>query len=555
MGRIRALCTVDSFNRGMQYFKEGRVHKLRLSGGVVNAMVQGTRAYKVEINVDHGFESTCSCPYDFEGYCKHIVAALLAFNEDYPSIIDRGEVEQATVASALQGLDAEQLKDFLKKEFLRDKLLQDHFMIYATGEVKRGGKSVDDYKKEVDALYDDASTNGYIEYGNMIDFAKFTDVAERYIEKRNFAEAAKVFQALSEVIAENMDMVDDSDGYYGESFSEAIQSVASCVSSLEREKKSGYIDYFFEKFMEKKPDYFEEEYDEALRSVCVDKDDLEQLRELLWPHLPHFLPDSKNNWSRHYDSKVLLHMQAFVLDSLAKFGDEDSRRELYELFKKNYRKDEEFCLLYAEMLEKDGGVDEAIKVAEEGLNVFQPRLTTELRLFLNRHYETLSPERYKENLKKLFLQTIDWDFYEKLKKFSGKGWNSMLEEIVGYCLSSHDKNGYHDYGTILIDIYVREKMFEAALNEVLARKNLDILSRYYKNLAEKYPTDYFNAYRELLLVYADAKMGREHYREVASELKKMKAIRGFEKEFKDYIKMFKEKYAKRPAFIDEMKQL
>jgi hypothetical protein len=102
---------------------------------------------------------------------------------------------------------------------------------------------------------------------------------------------------------------------------------------------------------------------------------------------------------------------------------------------------------------------------------------------------------------------------------------------------------------------VREKMFEAALNEVLARKNLNMLSRYYKNLAEKYPTDYFNAYRELLLVYADAKMGREHYREVASELKKMKAIRGFEKEFKDYIKMFKEKYAKRPAFIDEMKQL
>ena len=349
MGRIRGLCTVDSFNRGMQYFKEGRVRGLRLSGGVVNAMVQGTRAYKVEIDVDHGFESTCSCPYDFEGYCKHIVAALLAFNQDYQSIIDGGEAEEETVASALQGLDVEQLRDFLKKEFLRDNLLQDHFMIYATGEVKRGGKSVDDYKKEVDALYEDASTNGFIEYGNMIDFAVFTDVAERYVEKKNFAEAAKVFQALSEAIAENMDMVDDSDGYYGESFSEAVQSLASCVSFLEGEKKSCYIDYFFEKFMEKEPDYFENEYDEALRSVCVDKDELEHLRELLWPHLPNFLPDSKEDWSRHYDSKVLLDMQAFVLDSLAKFGDEDSRRELYELFKRNYLKDDE-CLFQKTVL-------------------------------------------------------------------------------------------------------------------------------------------------------------------------------------------------------------
>jgi hypothetical protein len=555
MGRIRALCTVGSFNRGMQYFKEGRVRELRLSGGVVSALVQGTRAYKVEINVDHGFESTCSCPYDLERYCKHIVAALLAFNEDYPSIIDRGEAEQETVASALQRLDVEQLKDFLKNEFLRDKLLQDYFMIYATGEVKRGGKSVDDYKKDIDALYDDASTDGYIEYGNIIDFAIFTDLAERYVKKRNFAEAAKVFQALSEVIAENMDMVDDSDGYYGENFSEAVQSLATCVNSLGRENKSRYIDYFFEQFMEKEPDYFEEEYDEALRSVCVDENDLEHLRELLWPHLPNSLPDNKEDWSRYYDSKVLLDMQAFVLDSLTKFGDEDSRRELYELFKRNYLKDEEFCLLYAERLEKDRMVDEAIKVAEEGLNVFQSRLTTELRLFLDSHYKTLSPERYKENLKKLFLQTINWDFYEKLKKFSGKGWNSVLEEIVGYCLSRHDRNDYHDYETILIDIYVREKMFEAALKEVLARKNLNTLSRYYKPLAEKYPIDYFNAYRELLLAYADVRMGREHYREVASELKKMKTIRGFEKEFKEYIKMLKEKYAKRPAFIDEMKQL
>jgi chemotaxis methyl-accepting protein methylase len=122
-------------------------------------------------------------------------------------------------------------------------------------------------------------------------------------------------------------------------------------------------------------------------------------------------------------------------------------------------------------------------------------------------------------------------------------------------LSRHDRNDYHDYETILIDIYVREKMFEAALKEVLARKNLNTLSRYYKPLAEKYPIDYFNAYRELLLAYADVRMGREHYREVASELKKMKTIRGFEKEFKEYIKMLKEKYAKRPAFIDEMKQL
>jgi hypothetical protein len=521
----------------------------------MKARVQGTQEYKVKINVDRGFESTCTCPYDLEGDCKHIIAVLLAFSEDYKSIVDEGRGGDEAVATTLKGLSIEQLRTFLNKEFSKDTLLRDHFMIYATGEVKRGGKSVDDYKKEVDALYENTSIDGYVEYGNIIDFAVFTDTAERFLEKKNAMEAAKVFQALAEAIAENMDMVDDSDGYYGESFSEAVQSLASCVNLLESEKKSGYIDYFFEKFMEKEPDYFQDDHGEALRSVCLDKGDLEHLRKLLWPHLPSSLPDRESDWKRYYDSKVLLDLQVFILDSLARFGDEESRRELYELYARNYLKDEEFCLLYAEKLEQDGKIGEAIIVIEAGLGVFQPHLTTELRLFLNRHYKTLSSEKYKENLKKLFFQTTDWALYEKLRKFSGKQWSSMLQEIVEYCSSGHDRNDYRDYRDILIDVYVREKMFEAALKEVLERKSLQTLSKYYRPLAEKYPIDYFNAYKELLLAHADARMGRDHYREVAFELKKMKAIRGFEKEFAGFIKMLRDKYAKRPAFIDEMKQL
>jgi uncharacterized Zn finger protein len=120
----------------MNYSKEGRVNGLRLSGSILNAKVQGTQDYNVKINVDHGFESTCTCPYDFGGYCKHIVAVLLVFKEDYDSIIDEGRGEDEAVESALQRLNIEQLRAFLKKEFLRDALVQDHFMIYATGEVK-----------------------------------------------------------------------------------------------------------------------------------------------------------------------------------------------------------------------------------------------------------------------------------------------------------------------------------------------------------------------------------------------------------------------------------
>ena len=538
----------------MQYFKEGRVQKLNLSGGVINATVKGTRSYRVKIDIDHYLMSTCTCPYNFEGYCKHIVAALLALTEDYQRTISRGEAEEERITSALQGMDAERLRDFLKKEFVRNKAVQSHFMIYAAGEVERGEKSVRDYKKDIDVLIEDTSEDGYVEHRNEINFNAFMDLAERYTEKENFVEAAKVYQALSEVMAEKTDKADGSVDYYTDRHWEALQYLPHCVNSMERESKSDYLDYLFDKFMEKEPDYFQDDYDEALRKICTTKDDLEHLKKLLSPRLPNSLPDSKEDWNRYYDSRVLLDMQVFVLEGLTKLGDEESKRGLYELFKRNYLKNEEFCLLYSERLGKDGMIDEAIKVAEEGIQAFQPRLARRLRLFLNRYYETLSPEKHKENLKILFLQTIDWSFYEKLKKMSGEQWNSVLREMVEH-FSSRNGEGRFEERTTIIEIYLREDMLEAALKEVLARKSLRILSMYHRHLAEKFPTNYFNAYMELLLTFADARMGRDHYREVVSKLEKMKAIKGFDKEYEKYVEMLRERYARRPAFIDEMKRL
>ncbi len=543
----------------MQYFREGRIIELEVSENVATATVRGTRNYRVEINLEDDFASSCTCPYDFEGYCKHIVATLIALTRDYETILSRSESETRRLDAALRGMNVEQLRDFLKKDFSRIKGLRERFMIYATGEVEVGGKSVDDYKKEVNAFYDEASEDGNVEYGNEVDYSPFLDLAKRCMEKRNFAEAAKVYRALSEVIAENMDIVDDSDGYYGERFWEALEGLSSCVNSLRGEDKAGYIDYLFEKFVEKEPDYFQDAYDEALRRVCVTGEDLGRLGKLLGRRLPSSLPDERRSWHKHYESFVFLEMQVFVLDGLANLGDEESKGELYDLFGKYYLQNEDFCLLYAERLEKDGRLDEAIRVAEEGLRVFEAHLAIELRRFLDKHYEALPPEKYEENVKRLFYQELDWRHYEKLKRLSGARWNFALKEIIEHFSSSHARYDEYEYGdaggTILIEIYLKEKMFDAALKEVVKRKSVRTLGKYHKQLAERYSKEYFHAYWELILPYADKGMGRDHYSEVASHLRKMKAIKGFEREFAEYLRMLRERFARRRAFLDEMKRL
>ena len=557
IGKIRRLCTSNSFERGMQYLRERRITELEISGNVATATVRGTRSYRVEIDLDNDFESSCTCPYDFEGYCKHVVATLIALARDYAAILSKGESESKRVGAALRGLGAEQLRDFLKKEFPRNKGLKERFMIHATGEAEAGGESVEDYKEDVNALYDEVSEDGFIRYGNEVDFSPFLDLAKRYVERRNFAEAAKVCRALSEVIAENMNVVDDSYGYYGERFWEALERLSSCVNSLASEGKTKYVEYLFEKFVGAGQDYFQDVYDEALRRVCVAKADLERLKELLRPRLPGPIPGERSSWHKRYESFVLLGMQAFVLDGLADSGDEKSRKELYDLFGRYYLEDEDFCLLYAERLEKDGRLGDAIKVAEEGLRTFEAHLTVELRHFLDKHYEALPPAKYEENLKRLFYQELDWRDYEKLKKLSGTQWSATLQEMIEHFSSRQARyDGYGDTGgTILIEIYLKEKMIDAALHEVIQRKSVRTLGKYYRQLAGRYSEDYFRAYKELILPYIDRSSGRDHYLEIASHLRKMKAIKGFEEEFAGYLKMLRERFARRPAFLDEIKRL
>lgn len=75
--------TKTIFDRGMDYFKEGKVFNLKIEETRTEADVEGTRQdYFVEMEYDSkGFMGDCDCQYmenNHEDYCKHIVAAAIA---------------------------------------------------------------------------------------------------------------------------------------------------------------------------------------------------------------------------------------------------------------------------------------------------------------------------------------------------------------------------------------------------------------------------------------------------------------------------------------------
>lgn len=99
--QLKELANQASYERGLAYFKSGSVKNVIRRGNVFAGKVRGASLYQVELEVageELLFE--CSCPYDYDGICKHAVALGMAvINKQYTEEKGAILVEEATIVS------------------------------------------------------------------------------------------------------------------------------------------------------------------------------------------------------------------------------------------------------------------------------------------------------------------------------------------------------------------------------------------------------------------------------------------------------------------------
>lgn len=109
---IRQYASAETFGRGQQYYRQGAVLSLVQRGDVLQAEVEGSEPapYRVRLVFDAGgaTEAACSCAYEWGGWCKHIVATLLAAINRPQEIEERPPLDVA-----LADLDRAQLQALL----------------------------------------------------------------------------------------------------------------------------------------------------------------------------------------------------------------------------------------------------------------------------------------------------------------------------------------------------------------------------------------------------------------------------------------------------------
>ncbi|MBD2440810.1 SWIM zinc finger domain-containing protein [Nostoc sp. FACHB-110] len=95
---IRRYANAKSYQRGEAYFESGAVDTITRRGNFLQAEVDGSEArpYRVNLSFDgHSLTSaTCTCAYNLDGWCKHIVATMLVCVRQPEIIEHRPTLEQ-----------------------------------------------------------------------------------------------------------------------------------------------------------------------------------------------------------------------------------------------------------------------------------------------------------------------------------------------------------------------------------------------------------------------------------------------------------------------------
>ncbi|MEH2084934.1 MAG: SWIM zinc finger family protein [Nostoc sp.] len=116
---IRRHANAKSYQRGEAYYNAGAVNAVIQRGHLLQADVLGTEArpYHVNLNFDSsGLTSVkCTCAYDYEGWCKHIVATMLVCARNSEKIEQRPTLEE--LLNRLDHIETQRLLQELVAEY------------------------------------------------------------------------------------------------------------------------------------------------------------------------------------------------------------------------------------------------------------------------------------------------------------------------------------------------------------------------------------------------------------------------------------------------------
>ncbi len=132
---LKQMATEQSFLKGKDYYAGGVVEERVFDNGILIGEVEGSSGdyYDVRLEINKPFGNHCTCPYDWEGICKHIVALGLAWLYNPETFMEKKELEQPQkeeIDEIINIMDKEDLAFFLSTLINEDNTIRLKFLSF-----------------------------------------------------------------------------------------------------------------------------------------------------------------------------------------------------------------------------------------------------------------------------------------------------------------------------------------------------------------------------------------------------------------------------------------
>jgi uncharacterized Zn finger protein len=588
---IRAGATEKSFARGQELFRRGAVSRAAIQGHTLSGVCEGSESpfYRVCTELDEGgvISTSCTCPYDFGGYCKHIIALLLSYAHEPESFAVRKEP-----AALLSELSREQLLALLTRLLGEQPDLYELIEAALAAPSVSGGKTAPSKRREVDVevyrrrvssimhgLDHVRASEAYWHVGGLTDELRGVERSAREFLDAGEAESAlRILLTLVEESSDGFEYIDDSNGELGDFLNNLGATLAEVILSLdldedEREDLLSDLDDLHDRLS----DYGVEGLSVALLAVRRG-----------WEELPASARPGEtrggyedddgdadedewyaSEWAPEDPAQVLIRAKLNVLErqgrtdeylALCLRAGEHLRYTLKLLslgrapeavsHALKHLTDAGEALTLGQRLRDSGHLDEAIRVGERGLRLKGHKAA------LGRWLGTIeeSQGRTKQALTAwlvAFCETPSLDLWRTLKQLAGRGWPKLKPKAMSSLEKFYDKRP-------LADVLIEEQEWDAAIRLADRRaQEYEVAAIVADALITRRPEWVIHTsikHAEALIAPTKSSL----YPAAADWLRRAKAAyahSGQADEWEQYLQQLREQYKRRPALMAQLTSL
>ena len=480
---LKANSTEQSYQRGRNYCEYGYVSHVVNRENLLQAHVEGSQGEDYSVQIDFSpqgvISAFCTCPYDWGGWCKHIIATL-CYCQKYPdNIKQRPSLEQL-----LNPLNPQQLHNLIVELVEEEPHLIENierFVNHLTPKTKPSTLTpskidTQPIRNQVLRIIEDgveALEEGWTDEDNITyELSSLIRDVENLITEGDVENALRTLEAITETCVENWGSADDYgiDAYDTANNLDEVFAQAFLSTELSDEEK---IDW------EVKLEFWENEWSVnfslslgilaegwgCLASETRATDIFDDVYELNVEDVPDYardltlvrlkVLDSQQRYEDYlYLAKAEGHIKSY-LTCLARLGRiETAFSEANKIMGRM-----EQALALAQILFEFGEGEKALAIAKLGLTKKGEcqgelaKLTVELAEQLG-DLETVFNAQIK-----VFEAEPSEQIYLKLEQLAGENWQQLRANLLDYLRTY---NGWYRQ-TEKINIFLYEKLFEEAI--------------------------------------------------------------------------------------------